>query len=198
MIARFHPVKDHATLLRAFARVAAQCPDVDLLLVGDGSLRGEIEAMLARSASEGSRVRLLGIRPDVPEILQAVDLFALSSVCEAASLTLLEAMAAGRPVVVTDVGGNPEIVRQGIDGLLTPRGDDAAMARAMLRLLNDPDEAKRMGASGRERIRQRYRLETTVERYYNLYWRLAKRHREAVSESPRNVAEFVRIQPSDC
>jgi glycosyltransferase involved in cell wall biosynthesis len=174
MIARFHPAKDHATLLRAFARVADHRPDVDLVLAGDGQLRGEIEEQVS-SLGLTQRIRLLGVRRDVPEILQAVDIFALSSVCEAASLTLLEAMAAGRPVVVTAVGGNPEIVRQGIDGLLTPRGDDAALAKSILRLLDDPDEAKRMGASGQKRVRDRYRLETTVDRYYNLYRRLVKR-----------------------
>ena len=172
MVARFHPVKDHAMLLRAFARIAPRRPDVDLLLVGDGPLRSNLEEQ-AKQAGIGERVRFLGIRRDIPDILQAVNIFALSSESEAASLTLLEAMASGLPVVVTDVGGNPEIVRQGIDGHLVPRGDDAATAKSLLQVLDHPDEAKRMGDAGRARVEEHYRLEDTVEKYHRLYRHLA-------------------------
>ncbi len=120
-------------------------------------------------------MRFLGVRPDIPEILGTVDIFALTSICEAASLTLLEAMASALPVVATAVGGTPEIVRDGIDGLLVPRGDSRATAAAFLRLLDDPVGAAALGASGRERVRQRYRIETTVETYMSLYQRLAGR-----------------------
>jgi N-acetyl-alpha-D-glucosaminyl L-malate synthase BshA len=171
-IARFHPVKDHRTLLAAFARVAVAVPDVDLLLVGDGPLRSDLES-LVRTLNLADRVRFFGVRRDIPAILGAIDLFALSSVSEAASITLLEAMASGKPVVVTDVGGNPEIVRGGVDGLLTPRGDATAMAAAMISLLKDPVLAARMGASGAARTADRYRLERTVERYQQLYSELA-------------------------
>ena len=147
MVARFHPVKDHAMLLDAFAAVAAARPDVDLLLVGDGPLRGDLESSVDHLGIRG-RVRFLGVRSDVAEVLRAVDLFALTSVSEAASLTLLEAMASRLPVVVTAVGGNPEIVRNGVEGLLVPRGDAAAAAVALLRLLNDPAAAAAMGAAG--------------------------------------------------
>jgi glycosyltransferase involved in cell wall biosynthesis len=171
-IARFHPVKDHQTLLRAFARVAASVDDVDLLLVGDGPLREELQT-LATSLGLDQRVRFLGVRHDVPDVLAAVDLFALSSVSEAASITVLEAMATGTPVVVTDVGGNPEMVRNGVDGLLTPRGDAPAFAEALLRLLADPDLAASMGAQGAERARTTYRLGRTIDRYYQLYSQLS-------------------------
>ena len=120
MVARFHPVKDHAMLLHAFGQAAARA-DVDLLLVGDGKLRGPLESLVASLGLTG-RVRFLGVRPDVPDLLRAVDVFALTLVSEAASLTLLEAMASRLPVVVTAVGGNPEIVREGVEGLLVPRG----------------------------------------------------------------------------
>ena len=89
-------------------------------------------------------------------------------------LKLLEAMATGLPVVVTDVGGNPEIVREGVDGLLVPRGDDAVMASALRRLLADPDAAAAMGQSGRRRVAERYRLESTIATYAGLYERLAR------------------------
>ena len=171
-IARFHPVKDHQTLLRAFAKVAGDVADVDLLLVGDGPLREDLET-LVKSLGLDQRVRFLGVRQDVPDILAAVDLFALSSVSEAASITVLEAMATGTPVVVTDVGGNPEMVRNGVDGLLTPRGDAPAMADSLLRLLANPGLAASMGAQAAERARTTYRLDRTIDRYYQLYRQLS-------------------------
>jgi glycosyltransferase involved in cell wall biosynthesis len=147
---------------------------VDLLFVGDGPLRGDLER-LAQSLGVAGRVRFLGVRFDVPDLLRAADIFALTSVSEAASLTLLEAMASGLPVVVTRVGGNPEIVRDGVDGLLVPRGDDQAAAAAFLRLLDDPAAAARMGAAGRARVHKHYRLEQTIDAYLRLYLQLCGR-----------------------
>jgi glycosyltransferase involved in cell wall biosynthesis len=170
-VARFHPVKDHATLLRGFQRVAAARPDVDLLLVGDGPLRGALEEQ-TRTLGLNGRVQFLGVRSDIPAILRAVDVFALTSLSEAASLTILEAMASRLPVVVTAVGGNPEMVRDGIDGLLVPRGDANAVAAAILRLLDDPARSAAMGAAGRARVEERYQLGQTVERYWRLYRQL--------------------------
>jgi glycosyltransferase involved in cell wall biosynthesis len=175
-VARFHPVKDHATLLHGFAPVAAARPDVDLLLAGDGLLRGELEE-LTRSLGIEGRVRFLGVRSDVPDLLKAADLFALTSVSEAASLTVLEAMASSLPVVVTAVGGNPEMVRHGVEGLLVPRGDAAGVASAFLRLLDDPAGATALGTAGRARVEQHYQLGQTVENYWRLYRRLSPRCR---------------------
>jgi glycosyltransferase involved in cell wall biosynthesis len=186
-IARFHPVKDHAMLLRAFARVAATRPDTDLLLAGDGPLRGELERQAADAGIAG-RVRFLGIRSDVPALLQASDIFALTSVSEAASLTLLEAMASGLAVVVTNVGGNPEIVRDGVEGLLVPRGDSEAAATALLRLLNDPVRADAMGTAGRARVESRYQLQRTIDSYLALYRRVTSRHPQARSLKPLSAS----------
>jgi glycosyltransferase involved in cell wall biosynthesis len=172
-VARFHPVKDHAMLIRGFARLAANREDVDLLLVGDGPLREQLESQV-RETGLVNRVRFFGIRRDVADILSAVDLFALTSVSEAASLTLLEAMACSKPVVVTDVGGNPEIVRNGIDGLLVPRGDDTACAAAFAKILDNPSSAESMGSEGRLRVEERYSLDRTIDRYYSLYRKLSK------------------------
>jgi N-acetyl-alpha-D-glucosaminyl L-malate synthase BshA len=167
-VARFHPVKDHRTLLQAFVEVARSRPEVDLLLVGDGALRPDLER-LTKELSLERRVRFMGVRNDVADVLRASDVFALTSLSEAASITLLEAMASGTPVVVTAVGGNPEIVRDGVNGLLAPRGDAHAIAQAILRLLQDPAEARVMGQAGLERVRTSYRLDQTIERYYQLY-----------------------------
>jgi glycosyltransferase involved in cell wall biosynthesis len=167
-IARFHPVKDHRTLVHAFAQVAKMVLDADLLLVGDGELRAELVDQVSRLGL-AARVRFMGVRRDVADILQAADVFALTSVSEAASITLLEAMASGLPVVVTAVGGNPEIVRDQVDGFLAPRGDAAALAEAMTRLLSEPQLAARMGQAGRERVAAKFQIQQTVERYYDLY-----------------------------
>ncbi len=169
-VARHHPVKDQATLLRGFAVVAGRRDDVDLLLAGDGPGRAGLERQAADLGIAG-RVKFLGVRRDVPDLLRAADIFALTSVSEAASLTLLEAMAAGLPVVVTEVGGNPEIVRHGREGLLVPRGDASALAEALGQLLDDPARAMNLGRAGRTRVGRRYRLGRTVEAYGRLYER---------------------------
>lgn len=106
-IARFHSVKDHATLVSAFARVAGEQVDVDLLLAGNGPLRQKIEQQVSHFGL-AKRVMFLGVRDDVPDLMRVADLFALTSASEAASLTLMEAMASGLPVVVTNVGGIPK------------------------------------------------------------------------------------------
>jgi glycosyltransferase involved in cell wall biosynthesis len=167
-VARFHPVKDHRTLLHAFAAVATRHPETDLLLVGDGALKAEMKD-LASSLGLSSRIHFLGVRDDVPDIMRAADAFALTSVSEAASITLLEAMAVGRPVVVTAVGGNPEIVRDGVDGLLAPRGDSKAIAVALDRVLTDHDLAVSLGRSACERVRAHFRLDRTIAQYGALY-----------------------------
>lgn len=167
-VARFHPVKDHSTLFHAFAEIAPLRRDVDLLLAGDGQLRGSLE-QLAHDLEITSRVHFLGVRRDVADLLRASDVFALTSVSEAASITLLEAMASGLPVVVTAVGGNPEIVREGVDGLLAPRGDSHGIAMALLKVLDDGRLAFTMGQSGAERVRTQFQLDDTVARYYALY-----------------------------
>jgi glycosyltransferase involved in cell wall biosynthesis len=167
-VARFHPVKDHATLLRAFARVAASAPDTDLLLAGDGPLRPDLQRQV-QELGIAPRVSFLGVRDDVPALLKAADIFALTSVSEAASLTLLEAMGAGLPVVVTDVGGNPEIVRSGVEGVLVPRGDVAAAAHAIESLLHDKHLCVRLGAAARQRVVSAYELDSTIMRYYSRY-----------------------------
>jgi glycosyltransferase involved in cell wall biosynthesis len=173
-VARFHPVKDQATLLRAFHQLALGHPDVDLLLVGDGPLRGGLE-QLSQQLHIKDRVHFLGVRKDVPAILHASEVFVLTSLSEGAPLTLLEAMAIGLPAVVTAVGGMPEIVRDGIEGLLAPRQDVDKIAAALDQLLRDPKTAVAMGAAGAQRVRECYTIDRTVDRYYALYARLAGR-----------------------
>src|SRR5262249_45701091 len=154
-VARHHPVKDQPTLVRGFARAAAELPDVDLLMVGDGPLRAELEA-LAKELRVAQRVQFLGIRTDIPDLMRAADAFALTSLSEAASLTLLEALASGLPALVTAVGGNPEIVRHEKEGLLFPRGAVGGCADAIRRVFRDSALSARLGAAGRARAIERY------------------------------------------
>ena len=165
-VARHHPVKDQAMLIRGFA--LAKVPGSRLVMVGDGPLRSELES-LSLSLGIADRVDFVGIQNNVSDWLAAADAFALTSVSEAASLTLLEAMATGLPVIVTAVGGNPEIVREGIDGLHVPRGDATACGEAIQRLLCDPALGNRLGENGRQRTHERYRLDATIASYYSLY-----------------------------
>jgi glycosyltransferase involved in cell wall biosynthesis len=130
---------------------------------------------IAKDLGLEERVRFLGIRQDIPSILRAAKVFVLTSRSEGAPLTLLEAMAVGLPVVVTAVGGMPEIVRDGVDGILAQRGDANAIASALIRLLENPAAASAMGAAAAQRIREHYTIDRAVERYYRLYARLAGR-----------------------
>lgn len=173
-VARHHPVKDQAMLIRAFAIAAPQVPDVDLVMVGDGPLRPNLEA-LAKELGVTDRVRFVGIQSNVADWLRAGHVFALTSVSEAASLTLLEAMASGLPVIVTDVGGNPEIVREDQEGKLVPRADSREAAEAIVELFSDPDHAEALGQAGRRRVEEHYLLDRTIQRYHQLYQRLAGR-----------------------
>ena len=173
-VARQHPVKDQGTLLRGFAMAADDLTRLDLVLVGDGPQRAELTD-LARSLGIAERVMFVGIQPNVADWLRAADAFALTSVSEAASLTLLEAMATGLPVIVTAVGGNPEIVRDGVEGLHFPRGDAAALAHGIRRLFRDRDFARQCGAAARSRVEAHYQLPQTVANYAKLYARLAGR-----------------------
>ena len=168
MIARFHPIKDHESVLRAFQVVCQQRDDADLLLVGDGELRADME-QLACDLDIRKRVHFWGVRDDVATILQAIDVFTLSSISEAASLTLLEAMACGRPVSVTHVGGNPEIVTDGVTGRLTPRQDPQALGQALLDLLNDAALRERLGSAARQTVLKNFQLDQAIHRYEQLY-----------------------------
>lgn len=174
MVARFHPIKDHSMLLRAFQQVAKQREDVDLLLVGDGPEREQAEQFV-ESNNLKDRVFFWGVRNDVKKILQGIDIFTLSSISEAASLTLLEAMACERPIVTTRVGGNPELVREGVDGLLVERGNSDECAKALLQLLDDPELARQLAESARQRVIENFDWRDNVQAFDDLYKEVLER-----------------------
>jgi glycosyltransferase involved in cell wall biosynthesis len=168
-VGRFDPPKDYPTMLRAFATLRARAPEAVLLLVGRGSLQTETES-LARELGLTDRVRFLGVRHDVPELMSAADGYVMSSAWEGMPVVLLEAAAAGLPIVATAVGGNREVVCDQESGFLVPPGDPDALGEAMVRLSASSDDQRRaMGERGREHVRARYDLSRMVERWEELY-----------------------------
>jgi sugar transferase (PEP-CTERM/EpsH1 system associated) len=167
----FRAVKDHATLLRAFALVRSAEPRARLLLVGQGSAeqpRGGLDRQAAALGVEDS-VRFAGVRTDVPRLLRAADVYVNSSRYEGMSNTILEAMAAGAPGVATGVGGNPDLVQDGVTGFLVPSGDPEAMARRILELFRDGALRARMGAAGRARMEAVHSMPAMIRAYGDLY-----------------------------
>lgn len=165
-VARFHPVKDHATALRAWARVREAVPHALLVLVGEGGERAAMQA-LADELGLQDAVRFTGAVDDARGLVPAADLCLLTSLSEGVSVTLLEAMAAARPVVATSVGGNPEVVEDGGTGLLAPRGDAEALAGHIVALFKDKARADALGRAGRQRLIERF----TAERMHDAYAR---------------------------
>jgi glycosyltransferase involved in cell wall biosynthesis len=168
-IGRFEVAKDYPNMLRAFAVARRHTPDAVLLLVGRGSLQAETEGLIGELGLEGA-VRFLGVRHDVPEILSAADGYVMSSAWEGMPMVLLEAAAAGLPIVATKVGGNHEVVREGETGFLVPPNDHEQLAKAMLRLAGLPQaERHAMGARGAQHIQATYGLGRVVDRWEALY-----------------------------
>lgn len=179
-VGRFEIAKDYPNMLRAFARVRARQPDAVLLIVGRGSLQPETEA-LARELRLTDAVRLLGVRNDVPLVMNAADGYVMSSAWEGMPMVLLEAAAAGLPIVATTVGGNHEVVVDERTGFLVPPRDDAALAEAMIRLGTLPEADRRaMGESGREHIRTHYGLARVADRWEEVYRDVLARKRAPI------------------
>jgi sugar transferase (PEP-CTERM/EpsH1 system associated) len=171
-VARLDYLKDHATALRALAHAVGRLPNARLVLVGDGPERPAIERLRAE-AGLADRVWLLGPRGDVPRLLRAADLFLLTSISEGIPLTVIEAMAAGLPVVATRVGGVPEVVDDGVTGLLAAAGDAGALAAHLVALAGQPDQAREMGRRGRDRAWAVFSEERMVDAYARLYREMA-------------------------
>lgn len=170
------PKKGLTVLLRALAGIAARSdvPDWQVLLVGDGPARAELERTAAELGLAG-QVVFAGVRRDIPSVLRVLDVFVCPSLYEGFGIVIVEAMAAGRPVVASAVGGVPEIVVDGETGLLVPAGDAPALADAIARLLRDPASARQMGARGGDRARELFSVERMVRQHERLYEALSAR-----------------------
>lgn len=173
-IARLSPEKDQATMLASFALVLKALPRVRLIIVGDGSCRRVLEEQ-AHSLGISGQVEFLGMRSDIPDLMRAFDIFTLSSTTEGTSMTILEAMACGVPVVATEVGGNSELIDPPHCGLVSPAGNVAALASAYLALLKDPVRRNKMGIEGRKRVMENFSLPFMANQYATLYEQSYKR-----------------------
>jgi glycosyltransferase involved in cell wall biosynthesis len=154
--------KDHSTLLRAARIVINEMPRVRFLIIGDGPLRPQLEA-LCTELRITSNVHFGGARSDVARLLRAIDVFTLTSTTECFPISVLEAMACARPAVCTAVGGIPEMVSQGETGYLVPLKNPHQLAARLASLLSDPQTAHRMGRAGRARIEAEFNLDRSVE-----------------------------------
>jgi glycosyltransferase involved in cell wall biosynthesis len=169
-VANFKAAKDHATLLRAAAQVRRAVPQVRFVLVGQGPLEAETRRLAAELGLDGT-VRFAGFRSDARRLMAGFDVFALSSTYEGLPIALIEAMAGGCPAVVTRVGGTPEVVADGVQGLLVPPRDPAALAAGLVRLLGDRELRAGMGAAAAARA-QDFDIRKAVRRMEQVYARL--------------------------
>lgn len=171
-VGRLQDVKDQATLIEAFALLCARRgqarQDLRLAIVGDGPLRERL-AQKAEQAGVADLVWFPGARNDIPELMRSFDVFALSSIAEGTPVTLLEAMACGRPVVATAVGGIPEVVQTGVNGALAPARDPQALADALAAYVEDPARLAAHGAAARATIERQYSVAAMVGAYTALY-----------------------------
>lgn len=171
-VAGFRPQKNLELLLRAFGSL--DCKSVRLLLVGAGEQEAQLRA-LTQELNVSERVHFLGTRSDIPEILNACDLFALSSDWEGTPMAIMEAMASGLPIVSTAVGGVPELVQHGTAGLLTPKGDERALREALSQLAADAALRQRMGNAARRFAVEHFDIRKTIEAYEQLYTQISSR-----------------------
>jgi glycosyltransferase involved in cell wall biosynthesis len=168
VVGRLETQKGHGDLLAAWPAVTAALPDARLLVVGDGSLRGDLEAQ-ARGLGVRASIVFAGYRADVARVLGAVDVLALPSLHEGMPLTAIEGAAMGLPVVATAVDGTPEVVRHGVTGLLVPVRDVPALGRALVDLLLDPARARAMGRAARRWALERFDLARQVQATGRVY-----------------------------
>lgn len=168
-VGRFSPIKDYPTVLRAVGELDKTVQNWRLLIVGDGPERPRMEELLAQHPAWGGKVTFLGLSKRVAELLNAMDVYVLSSITEGISNSLLEAMAAGLPVLATATGGNPEVVADGQSGMLFPVGDAPALARHLLTLHARPERRAALASGALNRIRESFSLEAMVRNYESLY-----------------------------
>lgn len=168
IVGSLYPVKGHAYLFKALGSVLAHYPETRLFVIGQGELEQALKQQVANLGIEKA-VSFLGLRNDVPRLLPAFDLFVLPSLSEGLSVALLEAMAAGVPVLASKVGGSPEIVIDGETGYLVPPERPEELSDRILKLVGNRDLARSFGERGRERVAQEFTTARMLEHYQHLY-----------------------------
>jgi glycosyltransferase involved in cell wall biosynthesis len=167
-VSRLDPIKNQSMLLSAFGAAAQEHEGMHLLIVGDGPLGDELRAQAA-AGPFADRIHFTGFRTDTARLLAAMNIYLLPSLSEGTSMTLLEAMSLALPCIVTDVGGNPEIVEADVTGLVVPSQDQFALTAAMLSLVESPDRAVALGRAGRRRFDLMFSLERMLDAYAAIY-----------------------------
>lgn len=155
-------------LLDAAKIVLAEEPTIEFVVAGDGPLRNDLEAK-ARREGLGSKVRFVGYRSDIPALIASYDVYVLPSLWEGLPLALLEALAQGLPVVASAVGGNPEVIEHGVNGLLVPPGDSRALAESLLRVHRDPELVRRARAANPQKFAARFSVDAMIRSYVRLF-----------------------------
>lgn len=173
-LGRLDPVKGYDDLIAAVAILKRAGRAATCVIAGVGPDEARLRELIARAGVQ-AEVRLLGLRDDVPALLGAFDIAVMSSHSEGAPLAILEYMAAGLPIVATRVGGIPELIEDGVHGLLVTPGDPTALAAGLARVIDEPDLARRMAAAARARQRAEFDLDVVVGRLEDLYERLYRR-----------------------
>ena len=174
-VGRLVPIKDHGTLLHAAEILVRRGKEIHVLIVGAGPELANLQAHVSGSSGLQGRVTFCGASDCVPDLLNAMDLFVLPSICEGMSNTLLEAMATGLPGVVTRSGGNPELTKDGQTGWLFAPRDVQALARHLTRLVDDPALRRKFGVAARERAIEQFDLAGMMRHYRELYFELVSR-----------------------
>jgi glycosyltransferase involved in cell wall biosynthesis len=168
-VGRLTEQKGHGDLIKAIPSVLSKHPGAIFAFAGEGPLQDELAALAGQLAVSGA-VRFLGVRHDVRRLLQAADVFVLPSLWEGMSMALLEAMAEGTAVIASDVEGISDLIEPGVDGLVVPPRDPAALAAAVINLLDDAELRERLGKAAREKVARDFSVEAMCRRYTEVFW----------------------------
>ena len=167
-VGRLDPIKNIPMLVSSVGAARRDIPNLRCLIVGGGDEHQALEATIVEQ-DLSECVKLTGFRNDASDLTQCMDLFVLSSLSEGTSIALLEAMAAGVPVVVTEVGGNPEIVSDGISGWLVPSGDVAMLSDVIREAVGSPEKSNALAIGGQRRFAEMFSFDRMIERYTEIY-----------------------------
>jgi glycosyltransferase involved in cell wall biosynthesis len=181
LVAVLRAQKRHELVIAAAAEVIKVFPQARFIFVGDGPGRNRVEQEI-KNARLKAQILMTGYREDIPAILSFTDLGIISSVAEGIPQFLFQMMAMGKPVIATAVGGIPEIVTSGVNGLLIPPEDPAALAKALVQLLGDPESARGLGEKGRRLVEREYTVEKMAEKVYRVYQEVYERKQKNLPE----------------
>lgn len=180
-IARLDPIKNHTMMLKAFKRVLDTGLTCKLMLVGDGEQMPVLTSLIEKLGIQGE-VILTGYEPKPQNHLALMDIYLLPSLSEGTSMTLLEAMSLGKPCIVTDAGGNPEIVQHQVTGLVTPNDDEAAYAEAIITLANNSELQRLYGQAAKSRFDQEFSIPNMVKAYQEIYLSTLSKRKQSIGQ----------------